>query len=66
MFEPFRIIYDEGVETMTAELYNWTEAGEPLMVLYFHDEADHQRWKSGASFRLINHWVRPAPVPKYK
>ena len=48
----------DRVREGTAELYPET------MTLFFHSIEDLNRWKSGQSFKLINHWVRPAPVPR--
>lgn len=55
--------YDEKVRKGNAELFNWFEADEVLMVLYFHDREDHRRWTEGEAFHLINHWQKPV---KYK
>ena len=54
----FDIRFDTAVKIGTAELYGF--------VLYFHDEADYWRWANGLSFKLINHWIKSAPQPRYK
>ena len=59
--QPFNIMFDATVKRGTAELY-----GDRLTI-YFHDESDYIRWsRYGDRFKLINHWSRPAPQPKYK
>ena len=58
--------YDGAVKEGTAELYHWYYAGAPLEVLYFNSQEDHRRWLGGESFRLINHWKKPAPTPRGK
>ena len=64
--DPFGIQYDKGVKIGTVELYHWSEAdGCPCRVMFFHDAEDHARWCAGASFRLLNHWKRSAPLPQY-
>jgi hypothetical protein len=65
-YNPFEIRYDNVIREGTAELYNWFEAGSPLKVLYFHSRDEFINWKNGAAFRLINHWTKPAPPPRYR
>ena len=58
--EPYQVEYNEGVKVGTAELFHGHG-----MVLCFHDTEDFRRWVNGASFRLINHWIKESPTPKY-
>ena len=62
---PFDIRYDERTEEGTAELFHWREPELYAGVLYFHSEMDHQRWADGSPFRLINHWEKKTPAPRY-
>lgn len=51
---------DESVKPGTAEL-------DPIvMILSFHSLQDLSAWKQGQPMKLINHWIRKAPPPKYK
>ena len=62
----YNIRYDRGVKEGTAEYYDdWYEPELYHGVMFFHDEDDFHRWENGASFRLINHWTKSAPVPQY-
>ena len=62
----FDIRYDERVRESTAEFYNsWRMPEEFNGVLLFHSQADHQRWLSGESFKLILKDTKPAPKPQY-
>jgi hypothetical protein len=37
-----------------------------VMILSFHSVADMRAWKQGQAFRLIIHWIKPAPIPRGK
>lgn len=51
---------DESVQPGTVEL-------DPIvMILSFHSLQDLSAWKQGQPMRLINHWIREAPPPRYK
>lgn len=37
-----------------------------VMILSFHSPAELHAWKQGQPMKLIIHWIKPAPPPKYK
>ena len=51
---------EESVKPGTAEF-------DPIvMILSFHSPAELYAWKQGKGFRLIIHWIKPAPPPRYR
>lgn len=59
--KPFDVMFDSEVREGTAELYS------DRRVIYFHSEQDYNRWRyNGDGFKLINHWIKAAPPPRYK
>ena len=51
---------NESVQPGTAEL-------DPIvMILSFHSLLELLAWKQGKPFKLINHWIKEAPPPRYK
>lgn len=51
---------DSSVKPGTVEL-------DPVvMILSFHSRDQLQQWLGGQPMKLIIHWIKPAPPPRYR
>ena len=51
---------DSSIKPGTVEL-------DPVvMILSFHSREQLQAWQQGQPLKLITHWIREAPPPRYR